>query len=136
MSDNNQVNVPLLRKAVEWAEASHAAGDGEWDQGWWGRDYSEPNIRARYQAAGFTISECGTSFCIAGYIGQLLDPEHYPAGRNGDGTEGAPFGHVEEFAADALGIGVGGPLKGSLFDGSNTIQDVRRIAEDLAGGPL
>jgi hypothetical protein len=46
-------NIPLLRKAVEWAEAEAAKTDGPcmWNQAIWA-----------------TPTDCGTTYCIAGYV--------------------------------------------------------------------
>jgi hypothetical protein len=126
MTDSDRtVNVPLLRKAVEWAEGEHALGfDSE------GRPYG-----AWYQGEWMVLSgedsevtmHCGTSYCIAGYVAQTLEPRF---------AEGAYVDdvHVAEFARDALGIT---DLQASrLFHGSNKIRDVRQVAERIAGEPL
>jgi hypothetical protein len=111
----DQVNIPLLRKAVEWAEAE--ATKPPTRRLWWQGDY-------RMETA------CGTAFCIAGYVGQMLD-DRYAETTFVDGT------HVADFAAEALGIdadcadGVDG-----LFSSNNSIEDVRRIAEEIAGERL
>lgn len=109
------VNVPLLRKAVEWAEAEAARPVDEcrWDQTTW-----------------VSHTECGTSYCIAGYVAQLVDPRFtYHDNVIEDGEDETSASVAEK----ALG------LSGSmvvLFRGSNSIADVRAIAEAIAGEPL
>lgn len=111
----NTVNIPLLRKAVEWAEAEAAKGEmSAWDQ----TTFVE------------TRALCGTAYCIAGYIGQMLDPAFVASAWSGEDL-------VSDVAAEALGIAPStGITPGHLFYSGNTIEDVRRIAEDLAGERL
>ena len=141
-----EVNIPLLRKAVEWAEveAQKPEIDCLWDQS----DYiTSPTIRAwrmtsqyvaldqgplarraeRERLTKAVAPHCGTAYCIAGWVGQLLDPRYEKA----DDVKGMC---VSEFAADALGLNP--DQADELFEGSNTIGDVRRIAERIAGGAL
>lgn len=116
------VNIPLLRKAIEWAEAEAAKPAGEfcaWNQG-----------------AFIMQTACGTAFCIAGYVGQIVDPRYAQAERVDD----VPVGQA---AVEALGIPVedgcrdpGCTCGVPLFSATNTIEDVRRIAESLAGERL
>lgn len=116
-----QVNIPLLRKAVEWAEAEAAKPEWarEWDQGaWW--------VDARFD----TARDCKTAFCIAGWTcfadGADRDPRFTSI--LADGTQ------VSTYAAHALGLTE--VQAAALFDGGNQIADVRRIAEDIAGERL
>lgn len=131
MSEHERLNVPLLRKAVEWVEEQAALPEeqSEWYQGTWRVD------------GEMLDRSCGTAYCMAGYIGQLLD-ERYRESQTVDGM------HVADFAGEALGLERPGPgemLAGvgsmghafqPLFHASNTVEDIRRIAERLAGGPL
>lgn len=137
-----EVNIPLLRKAVEWVEqeAAKPAIDREWFQGAW---VSTPEDLAHELADGlarsvdvYAVSEalephCGTAFCLAGYVGQMLDAR-YAAVDTVDGV------HVSDFAAVALGVdhepGEGERIP--LFHSENTAADVRRIAESIAGERL
>lgn len=140
----DQVNIPLLRKAVEWAEAEAAKPDPasrEWFQGSWvtyGRALAEDLVEDAYgegkvdeDSMGAMVEalapHCGTAYCIAGYIGQSLD-ERYKTTDLVDGV------HVSTFAEQALGAPHREVVR--LFDGGNTIKDVRRIAEDIAGERL
>lgn len=120
------VNIPLLRKAVEWAEAEAAKPWelSEWYQGDW---VSSPTTIAAdsedaeyfgIQVGTTKAAECGTCYCIAGYVCEVqgLDTKH----------------SWDMHAADALGISPNTPL----FNAHNTIEDVRRIAEDIAGERL
>ena len=125
-----KVNIPLLRKAVEWAEAEAAKPPElcEWVQAWWrtAPDASEGswewrvrNGRHRWDAVARS-HECGTTYCIAGYIAEQV------AGRVESGWS--------QIAQEALGIHALAASR--LFDAVNTIQDVRRIAEEIAGERL
>lgn len=129
------VNIPVLRKAVEWAEAEAAKPYelSEWVQsryilpsvndaafsgmldtdGWaWVKD---DTVRVK------KAPECGTAFCIAGKI--AWDTE-----RNTD------YDKAHEIAMDALGIDYHDA--GLLFDAHNDIGDIRNIAEEIAGERL
>jgi hypothetical protein len=112
-----EVNIPLLRKAVEWAEAEAAKPRAECQ--WYQRFWVTPAV-----CVG---RDCGTCFCIAGYVGQALDARY----ADGDWVDDV---HVSEFACEALGLD-GGAME-LLFCGVNTIKDVRRIAEEIAGERL
>ena len=126
------VNVPLLRKAVEWAEAEAAkpAELCEWEQGaWsttaedvaWARGFLADGERAPAWVSRIAekSDDCGTCFCIAGFINAQHGnrPSDYKA------------------AAELLGLPVGIDVP-DLFKPSNTIEDVRRIAESIAGERL
>jgi hypothetical protein len=124
------VNIPLLRKAVEWAEASAAAEDGEWHQGAWvhfNQVVAEQLGAVVIAGSRHAIEKCGTAYCIAGYVGQLVDPAYEKSEWVGDT-------HVSIAAEMALGLT--SEQADQLFRGSNTIEDIRRVAEEIAGGPL
>lgn len=115
------VNVPLLRKVVEWVESQELIGPQagrEWYQGTW-------------FGIGLEGWSCGTAMCIAGKL--ALDDGWTPV--NGAivrkaGTEAA----VHVVAARLLGIDPYSDI--SLFYGSNTAADIRALAEALAGERL
>lgn len=128
-----EVNIPLLRKAVEWAEAEAAKPPElcEWFQG----AYIYPSLADHAQFAwdgkpyGTGVNntmigraqECGTCFCVAGKVA-------YDALVNRDGRR-APG-----IAADVLGLS--DEQADTLFYSDNSIADVRRIAESIAGERL
>ncbi len=163
----SEVNVPLLRKVVEWAEAEAKKPglESQWDQSMWRRTPEQRmNVLAReqahaelahtrpvfavpgsmtmeeHEAAGSAYRtwvasinartneitkkmvqtmECGTAFCIAGYVGEL---EGF--WWDGNSTD------IDDFARDKLGISrVDASL---LFAASNSIEDVREYAEEIA----
>jgi hypothetical protein len=137
MTDTTQVNIPLLRKAVEWAEVEAAKPPElrEWEQNWWvltpeerakRREYAEesgdPDYYAPFEvAAYYKAPECGTAYCIAGFV----------AAHEGSTETGM---RVQDVACDALGIYT--QEAEALFASQNTIADVRRIAEEIAGERL
>lgn len=116
---NREVNIPLLRKAVEWAEAEHARSDGKgaWRQCTVAEDSEE--------------THCGTAYCIAGYV---LAQQGYSVAQiqaMGDSDEDL------DLAAELLGIPAWSTtFAPHLFDGFNDITRVRSIAEELAGERL
>ena len=111
-----------IARLVEWAEASHIAGDGEWNQ----YDYA-------------TVHECGTAYCIAGKWA-LDHGWTHETDRRGVEAWRDPEGVLQDpgiGAWDALGLTydqVWGALEGrerGLFQQDNSIDDLRRIAKDL-----
>lgn len=113
-----EVNVALLRKAVEWAEAEAARPQGQWLQAMW---TTTPDTWPRLRAQAGLTAECGTTYCIAGYICHIT------------GIDGEGQGWAYP-AADQLGID--DDASDRLFDAGNDIEDVRRIAEEIAGERL
>ena len=116
------VNIPLLRKAVEWAEAEAAKPPElcEWEQNYYSVDPHKHRIPISRPATGERITkaaECGTCYCIAGYVSVM-------AGKVATAEN-----------AQAL-LGLDDDDAYALFHFENTIEDVRRIAEDIAGERL
>lgn len=116
------MNIPLLRKMVEWVEEQELLTEGrEWSQRFWFSDRSWDQ--------GF----CDTAFCMAGKLviddGWLPSDDHGPTIHK-DGQDayiGAVAANLLELEfSDAWG----------LFSPSNTAADIRLIAEEIAGEPL
>jgi nucleotide-binding universal stress UspA family protein len=105
MTDLPAPNIPLLRKAVEWAEAEAAKTDGTslWDQTIWAGD-----------------TGCGTAYCVAGWT------VYEAAGR-----QDVRVGPQVESEAQAL-VGLTDDESSDLFHPDNSIEDIRRIAEQIA----
>jgi len=123
------VNIPLLRKAVEWAEAEAAKPPElcEWVQGTWVAPADESQDRLGWgKGYGYTSAygkaeSCGTCFCIAGYTTAM--------------TVGLiAVWAIEDEARARLGLTERQAER--LFDADNDIAAVRRIAEDIAGERL
>ena len=136
MTKRLEVNIPLLRKAVEWAEfeAAQPAIDCHWNQGWFvlkPQDVAADLLDSceSYEASHLDAlaPHCETTYCIAGYVGQLLNPAY----AKNDTVRGV---HVAEFARRELGISQGDAEW--LFEGSHTIEEVRSVAEHIAGEKL
>lgn len=130
------VNVPLLRKALEWVEyqASLPLIDREWRQE--GFITLPENIAAMmlkftpvYEGTKLeqVANHCGTAYCVAGYVGQLLEPAYAL-----DEFHGGQ--HVGEFAKQELGLTNG--QADALFDGCNSAQTIRALCEQFAGEAL
>lgn len=136
-----EVNVPLLRKSVEWAEAEAAKGHllSEWYQGQWvvknPATYEFLDGPLESTGGRYTKSpECGTCFCIAGFtVANELGEEAVAEMMQNPYSN--PYGvFVNESAANLLGLN---PQQASrLFDACNDIEDVRAIAEEIAGERL
>lgn len=141
MSTEQTVNIPLLRKAVEWAEAEAAKPweECQWEQT---RYVSAPQQISMRDINGIEISntrksdDCGTCYCIAGYVGAMLgfDFDQVCGGRPASWSASDMDLCVDEYAANALGLPDGQADR--LFMATNTIEDVRRIAEEIAGERL
>ena len=117
-----QPNIPLLRKAVEWAEAEAAKTDGTclW-----------------YQRNWAVETECGTAYCIAGFVVTQTVAGASVVIPDWDADD--PYAVLQIDGARADWISVGRDALGltadeasGLFHEDNTIGDVRRIAEQIA----
>lgn len=145
------VNIPMLRKAVEWAEAEDKKPfyEREWDQGGWARNPEQRRLAADLDGLSGSereqLADCGTAYCIAGYICDMAGDKFVVDPRNDYMmssiiTEDGRTMNVSRRAIELLGIDqddsdtVGRAFQ--LFDGGNNIEDVRRIAEELAGEKL
>ena len=63
------LNIPLLLKAFDWArdEDEKSVKDSQWKQVWWASGFDDSEITIGKWIAQ-EPAECGTSFCIAGFI--------------------------------------------------------------------
>ena len=122
-----EVNVPLLRKAVEWVEAQAEleVTERQWMQGAWTVP-EEHRVQQMNHAPG-----CGTAYCVAGYIGQLLNEDY--AQYDWATLDGEPM-HVSDFAEKQLGLS--GRQAYTLFEAGNSPERIRALAEEYAGGSL
>lgn len=109
------LNVELLKQAVKWAEWSHEQKNGEWRQLMWAHQ-----------------DECGTSYCIAGWIAHeagvqfdfnTLNEAHTCKDWNGVTRP------VAEVASELLGLDEDDTYP--LFAASISIEEVREHAEAL-----
>lgn len=125
-------DLPLLRKAVEWAETEATKPDGEsqWYQDTWRTTHGDTS-------EGF----CGTSFCIAGYVaetteGNWVGQSERLYAKDYDHPECVKVNparntvHVSDRAQRLLGLTHGEAAQ--LFSAYNTIDDVRRAAKRIA----
>ncbi|MGH3496304.1 MAG: hypothetical protein ACRDP1_02415 [Nocardioidaceae bacterium] len=118
MSTDRTPNIPLLRKALAWAEAEAAKppDDRQWHQQYWrltpreayGRDMTPPT--------------CGTTYCLFGWV-------CYLSGKETDEDRLAD-GHVYTRARNLLGIDI--DTANRLSADYNTIEDLRHLAEEIA----
>lgn len=111
------VDVPLLRKVVEWAEveSSLPKDNRTWDQTWWARE-----------------TTCGTSMCLAGSIVALDGGEfNFHEGFDGSvaNTARMPDGttcSVRDYARRQLGLTH--TEAAHLFASENTIEEIKIFA--------
>jgi hypothetical protein len=129
--------IPLLRKGVEWAEAE---AQKPWiERRWWQNAYFtsakslatslllRTNLKPTQQKQEQIAAHCGSCYCMAGWLGQELDPR-YVENEFVDGV------HVAEFVMKEMGFTR--HEASELFSGTNSIQTVRYLAEQIAGEPL
>lgn len=126
------VDIPLLRKGLEWAEAEAAKPleNCEWHQSRWRSDPRELSRVIHFDDNGEMVvvevtksPDCGTCFCLAGYLMTEAGIEFNDNGFDNE-TKGA----------ELLGITLSQASR--LFAGGNTIGDLRTIAEEIAGERL
>jgi len=117
-------NIELLDQAIAWAEHSESlpqdAGVPRWDQ-------------AHYMAK----ADCGTTCCIAGWVAlhegakPILDSDGDPDSLEVIDTDG----HRQDIPVVARrALGLTSDQSGYLFWGSNTLEDLKRMRDNLAAG--
>jgi len=117
------LNVPALRKTLEWVEAEAARGE---ESAWRQESYA-------------TRTACGTAFCAAGYVAAELvgARPHFDAVADPDGElvtdvcvlPDGEFASIDSVAREELGLTSRESMR--LFDGTNSLEDVRRIVGRL-----
>ena len=123
------VNIPLLRKAVEWAEAEAAMPSriSRWNQGAW---VINPVEIQRDEA-------CGTCYCIAGFV---VSQESTVAPVTDKWwqvmVDDAIVDEYDFCSLAASRLGIDRADANRLFNASNSIEDVRIQAESIAGESL
>ena len=153
---NENVNIPLLRKAVEWVEEQDKLPeiDREWRQASYVLKsqyhaqslvqelYAKPlAVPVSYQEfrAGMerltqqVAAHCGTAYCVAGYLAQQTDDRFKLASSYYDPKTDTDV-HVADVAQELLGLDEESAQL--LFEGGNTAADIRRLAEQFAGEKL
>lgn len=119
------VNVPLLRKTLDWAYGQYQLAErglpSEWTQGDW-------ILRS-------SATECGTTCCIAGKI--ALEAGWKPTMPLLGGGEVQRDGEVA-FVADVAQreLGLTGGQAEELFAGANTIERLYRLAGQCTSGEI
>ena len=158
-----KVNIPLLRKAVEWVEQQEKLPEWarEWDQEHWvsEKQWAQLDHLAAVECGDESAEKyaphCGTAYCVAGYIGQLEDPrfaasDYIKVSRDealamgfshedlvsklSISSDGFLMIHVADLAE--LRLGLGSSQCDDLFDGANDAKTIRILAEEFAGEKL
>lgn len=147
MSEVNEVNVPLLRKAVEWAEAEAAKPWTlrQWRQQDWITNPKKLALQTRDSLGRFVKggkvetkdAECGTCYCIAGWVAtQVVGAEPVDA-TYWSAIVTTPEGKQDKVPVIAMKeLGLNWRQADRLFAATNTIEKVREIAESIAGERL
>lgn len=133
----DNLNIPLLRKGVEWVEEQEALPvmTRQWMQDMWVTS-EEDRVACLTGETG-----CGTAYCLAGWVAMQKYPELAEidfAWVNGK------YLRSSDVAAEELGLPGYGVAPEQyetsclhkLFSPHNTAADIRRIAEELAGEKL
>jgi len=142
------IDVPLLRKAVEWVEEQEKLPTEErgWYQGSWGRRENAERTLPLHKLDKEEQGYCGTNMCLAGHIAVLAGWEiEYDWRGFGnfcyatEATKGGRTLDIQDIAIKELGADKGDndlSLVHNLFHGENTAHDIRQSAEMLAGERL
>ena len=107
---DTMVNIPLLRKAVEWVEEQNAL---------------PINVRVWNQRTWVYNSDCGTTYCVAGKITHDLYPEW-----SAESVSSCAMSVAQE------ALKLTDDEARSLFQSDNSAVVVREIAEKIAGERL
>lgn len=136
MSDTITPNIPYLRKMVEWVESEAKRTEGrEWYQETWMSPGQEAEADFNQQ-----IDFCDTACCVAGKVALLEGwrPQTYNgdpnSGFTGNVIKGGETRHASHVARDVLGLTE--DQADDLFEACNTAEDIRAIAEEIAGERL
>ncbi len=127
MTSKPEVNIPLLRKAVEWVESQEALPPEtrQWMQSYWVTPEEERVGLLRHPRG------CGTAYCVAGWIAAQKHPELAH-------TQSAVINGVLTYSSEVAmsELGLSEYEDRGLFNGANTAANIRRIAEEIAGEKL
>lgn len=130
----SELNLPLLRECVEWAEMEAKQGPwSHWYQGCWALPFEEV-MSHRGVTLGEGQTACGTAYCIAGYA---VYSQGLVAGRGtvlnmpmvSEKCPGVECPTFEKVGTHLLGLTWDEASR--LFSGMNTIEQVREIAEGI-----
>jgi hypothetical protein len=137
----------LARAILTLIEDEVAAGMSAWDQSVWFRveNHIHPDTDAWIQANETLPHGCGTSGCFAGHAvftqGAKLSRCEFDMGATGDrwfswGEVKRPDGRIEavqKWAAELLELDE--EQADTLFNGSNSLEDLRRMVAALEDDP-
>jgi hypothetical protein len=133
------VNVPLLRKTLEWAHEEwnkKLRGEiSEWAQGTWMTSTTNIYGTERTVEALRAGTACGTACCIAGKV--ALDDGWHQDGMSGLGGTLRRDGETDNaFDIGQELLGLNADQAAALFSGYNTIYSLYRIARDITDGEI
>ena len=132
------VNVRLLGRAVRWVESQQRLASKAWYQGaWWRRDVADARADRDDPFCGSAMCVAGKVCLDAGFLPVIVTESDLPDVEWADQCQDPITGEILDFdvaAARLLGIEMDDARL--LFAGSNNVNDIRQIAEDIAGQPL
>lgn len=136
-----KIDIPLLRKGVEWVEdeATKPWSDRVWHQDYWIMSAetahpSDSELKRGEAERGQTKNFCGTCYCFAGNIAAWDGFRVYDAFERAKNPETGETVDPDTYATERLGLTY--EQAEALFDGDNSAEDIRRIAEEIAGQRL
>lgn len=138
MDTTTPLNVPLLRKAVEWVEEQDAldlsvAHHQALLEGSPSYEHDHGTDRWWNQQTWLKASDCGTAMCLAGFVVTLAgyEPTY-------DAAYCALPGKYKVTVSDTAQqlLGLSDLQAGRLFAPNNTAADIRELAEAYAGEKL
>lgn len=130
-------NVPLLRKMVEWVEEQATLTEGrEWNQTW----FVLHDMGVQWVVGEGEVAFCDTAYCVAGKV--AVDAGWVAKDDSGYVHKDGVTRRASDVAAEILGIPDWYAVDEDydrpehLFDGGNSAEDIRRLAEGYAGERL
>ena len=131
------LNVPLIRKGVDWVLEQNALADDhenrQWDQATWAT-LDRNVLKAAMAAQNRHDPMCGTSMCLAGFVAYITGWKfHFPLDLNYEGADRAVKDGIARdipmIAIDELGITR--EQADTLFAPSNSAEDIQYYAEQI-----
>ena len=132
------VNVRLLAHVVRWVEHQDKLANKTWMQGaWWRQDVADAKADRDDPFCGSAMCVAGKVCLDAGYLPVVITASDLPDVQWADQVSDPITGRKADFdvvAAELLGIN--DDQARLLFNGDNDANDIRSLAEEIAGQAL
>jgi len=135
-----EVNVPLLRKTLEWAhgewQKKRRGEVSEWDQAvWMASTAALHGYDAKVFEAFKAGTACGTTCCIAGKVALDAGWHHgFRSHLGGTVYREGEYRSTESVAMELLGLDSDTAFR--LFNGVNSIYSLYAVAAEITGGEI